>query len=307
MMQRLRFLLLKYTPEFILEAIRRQLKNFRRKRLAKEAAKGNGISYEVILSTLKAAGIKDGDALLVHSSLSKIGFVEGGAKTIVNALEESTGENGTLLMPAFPAEGRNLDYLLANPIFDVVNTPSRMGAITEYFRKLPGTYRSIHPTDSICSRGKDADWFTSGHLNMHRPYAENSPFRRLCDRKGKILMLGTTLNGACTNLHTLEDAFDHFLYPVYMPELFTVDVLDQHGQKRTVQTFVHNPEWSAKRNADALKPLFIREGVLKEFKLGKADCMLIDAAKMLEVMKTYYLKKGVTMYTPEGGPLPNAS
>jgi aminoglycoside 3-N-acetyltransferase len=303
-MQRIRYLLLKYTPEFLLEAIRSQLKNIRRKRLLKEASEGKGLTTDYFINNFKDAGIREGDAVLVHSSLSKLGFVDGGAKTIVNALEDLVGASGTILMPAFPAEGRNLDYILTKPIFDVANTPSRMGSVSEYFRKLPGTFRSIHPTDSVCARGNDADWFTEGHKNMERPYAENSPFRRLCDRKGKILMLGTTLNGACTNLHTLEDAFDKFLYPVYMPNLYPVDVLDQHGQKLTVKTFVHNPEWSAKRNADALKPIFLRNQVLQEFKSGKAECMLIDAAKMLEVMKAKYLNNGVTMYTPSGGPLP---
>ena len=81
-------------------------------------------------------------------------------------------------------------------------------------------------------------------------------------------------------------------------------VIDQNGVRHKVQTYVHDPEWSAKRNCDALKPRFLRKGVLQEGKIGKAQSMLIDAQKMLDVMKKEYREHGVTMYTPEGGPLP---
>lgn len=303
-MQRIRHLLFRLTPEFLLVAIRKRLKEWRRKKLKVQESKGEGLTAEQLTEIFSKAGIKKGDALLVHASLSKIGFVKGGVSTLFAALENCVGRDGTLLMPAFPAEGRNLDYILKHPFFDSRNTPSRMGALSEYFRSAEGTFRSLHPTDSVCAKGKDAAWFTQGHEKLLHPYEAGSPFRKLCDRKGKILMLGTTLNGACTNLHTLEDAVENFMYPVYMPQPYTVEITDEKGIRSTMKTYVHNPEMSAKRNADALKPMFIREQVLTEFRTGNAACMLIDADKMLQVMRRNYFEKGITMYTPEGGPLP---
>jgi aminoglycoside 3-N-acetyltransferase len=300
----LRHTFVKYAPDFLLKAVQRFLKSSRRKALAQQAAKGNVITEQMLISDLKKIGLKTGDAVLVHCSFSKIGFVEGGPATLINALENVTGPEGTLLMPAFPATGRNRDYLEMNPVFDVRNTPSRMGIVSEFFRKLPGTFRSLHPTDSVIARGKDAEWFVAGHFGELRPHGINSPFRRLCTRNGKILMLGTTLNGACTNLHTLEDAFDRFLYPVYDNKLYETTVVDVNGIEHKVKTFVHNPDWSVKRNCDALKPIFIRNGVLTDGVIGKAQSMLIDAEKMLDVMISEYQNKGVTMYTPDGGPLP---
>lgn len=304
MMQRIRYLLMKYTPEFILVKLRNRVRTGRKKKLAEQERKGEGLDFNSFLLQLKQAGINHGDVLLVHSSLSRIGFIEGGAKTVADALKAAVSREGTLLMPAFSAEGRNLDYIKSLDCFDVNNTASKMGAVTEYFRKLPGTFRSLHPTDSICASGKNAAWFVEGHEKLQRPYAAGSPFRKLCDRNGKILMLGTTLNGACTNLHTLEDYFDKFLYPVYMPDLYNVNVRDKNGTEMQMQTFVHNPEWSVKRNADALKPMFIEKGVLKEIIIGKAPSLLIDANRMLNVMVDAYMQNGVTMYTPYGGPLP---
>ena len=112
-------------------------------------------------------------------------------------------------------------------------------------------------------------------------------------------MLGTTLNGACTNLHTLEDSVV-FKYPVYDDQIFSVKMIDHSGTTQTMETKVHNPVWSAKRNCDALKPLFEKENVLSNSVIGEAKCMLIDANKMLETMIDYYNRYGVTMYTPFG-------
>jgi aminoglycoside 3-N-acetyltransferase len=100
-------------------------------------------------------------------------------------------------------------------------------------------------------------------------------------------------------LHTLEDAVV-FKYPVYDNQIFIVKMIDHHGAIHTMETKVHNPVWSAKRNCDALKPLFEKEQALINGKIGEATCMLIDANKMLEVMIDFYNRYGVTMYTPFG-------
>ena len=231
--------------------------------------------------------------------MSKIGYVDGGSKTIVDALSETIGETGTLLFPSFPASGRNRDYLEELPFFDVKNTTSKMGSITEYFRQLDNVSRSMHPTDSVCAKGPLADYYTNSHYAQLTPYNEFSPFRKLCNKRGKILMLGTTLNGACTNLHTLEDALD-FKFPVYDEKIYSVKIIDSEGKKSEVKTKVHNPEYSARRNCDALKPMFERENVLINGMIGEAKSMLIDADKMLESMIRNYKEKGVTMYTPYG-------
>jgi len=290
---------LKYAPGFMLELAKKLKKDRRKKHLAKQQASNSGISREQLLNDLQKIGIRKGDSVLVHSSLSKIGFVVGGSKTVVDALTDAVGESGTLLFPAFPAKGRNKTYLQEHPSFDITNTPSQMGSITEYFRKLPGVFRSFHPTDSVCAKGLLAEYYTNSHFGQLTPYNENSPFRKLCGKNGKILMLGTTLNGACTNLHTLEDAVD-FKFPVYDNDIFTVKMIGENGTEKVMQTKVHDPQYSAKRNCDALKPMFEKEGVLVNGKIGEADSMLIDAKKMLDVMIRNYNEKGITMYTPFG-------
>jgi len=290
---------LKYAPGFLLEWAKKLKKNQRRKQLQQQEQNKSGISKQQLIGDFKSIGLKNGDSVLVHSSLSKIGFVDGGAKTVVDALFDVVGEKGTLLFPAFPVIGRAKTHLENNPFFDINEAKSQMGSITEYFRKLNDVHRSFHPTDSICAKGPLAEYYTNSHFGQLTPYTENSPFRKLCTKKGKILMLGTTLNGACTNLHTLEDAVD-FKFPVYDEKIIEVKMIDADGKESIMKTKVHNPDYSAKRNCDALKPMFEKEGVLVNGIIGEAKSMLIDADKMLEVMIKNYNEKGVTMYTPWG-------
>ncbi len=291
-------LLLKYSPEFILKWAKQLKKNQRRKQLQKQEENNSGISKQTLINDLQQIGLKQGDSVLVHSSLSKIGFVNGGAKTVVDALLETIGEQGTLLFPAFPASGKNKIYLDTHPVFDIKNTPSQMGSISEYFRKLNNVSRSFHPTDSVCAKGHLAEHYTNSHFGQLTPYNELSPFKKLCDKKGKILMLGTNLS-SCSNFHTLEDAVN-FKYPVYDNNIVDVKMIDAGGKESVMQTKVHNPEYSSKRDCNAFKPLFLKENVLVDGNIGEAKSMLMDAFKMHEVMVKYYLEKGVTMYTPFG-------
>lgn len=291
-------LLMKYSPEWLLEFAKRQKKLLRKKELRAQEQSG-GFTKEDLIRDLKNTGIQPGDSLLVHCSLSKIGFIHGGPDTLIQALLETLGKEGTLLMPSFPAGGRNKDYIETNKVFDVRLTPSAMGKVSETFRLMPGVHRSLHPTDPVCAYGPLAKFYTETHFGQLTPYNEFSPFRKLADKHGKILMLGTTLNGAGTSLHTLEDAVD-FPYPVYDKNIYEVTIIDENGKEHQVKTKVHNPTQSAKRNCDALKPGFISAGVLKEYTIGQAQSLLIDAAGMFQTMLTNFKERGVTMYTPYG-------
>ena len=99
-----------------------------------------------ISEDLSALGVRRGGVLLVHSSLRSLGYVPGGAETVIRGLLHALGEEGTLLLPSL-----SYDHATPrNPYFDIRRTPSNVGAIAEYFRQRPGTLRSMHPTHSVC-------------------------------------------------------------------------------------------------------------------------------------------------------------
>ena len=143
-------------------------------------------------------GIKSGDVILMHSSYKSLGELEGGAKAFYDTFLEVLGEEGTLVIPTLSYESVTRN----NPVFNLRTTPSCIGYLTEYFRtKVDGVVRSVHPTHSCCALGKYAKELTKLHYLDKTPVGENSPFRKLPEYGGKILMLGcdprrnTTLHG----------------------------------------------------------------------------------------------------------------
>lgn len=148
-------------------------------------------------------GVDPGITLVVHSSLSSIGWVVGGASTVVSVLLDVIGEHGTLAMPAAtPQCGDPTSWTEAQGEFDLRTTPTSMGAIPETFRTWPGTVRSDHPLESVCARGPAADEITSEHP-LAFSEGPGTPFGKLYDLDSRILLLGVGFN-RCTALHFAE-------------------------------------------------------------------------------------------------------
>lgn len=288
------------TPTVLLQLNRQRKKNNVNQSLNKQKSKGEVVTESQLVNNLLAIGIEKGDTVLVHSSLSKMGYLDHGPKTFVDALLNVVGEKGNILMPTSPNAVFQLNYIQNTPFFDVLNSPSKLGAITEYFRTLPNSIRSLNATEPVSAIGPLAEYFTKDHFNQLTPYNEHSPFYKVGEKNGKILYVGVTLDNAGTSLHTLEDEIEGFKYPVYYPVDFDFTVIDEKGQNHKVKTKVHNPEWSKKRKCDGLIPGFESEGVLKKVKIGKADTLLVDANGFFKTMVKLYKSKGVTMYTPNG-------
>lgn len=296
----MRNILRKISPQFLLDWYRNSKKRNKDSKLLREKQQGKIYTKKYFVRQFKKLGISKGDVLLVHSSLSKIGYVENGPKDVVEALLEVVGDDGHLLMPNSPNSSFQLDYIKNLDFFDLANSKSKLGAISEYFRLLPDAIRSAHPTEPVSCIGPDAEYFVGHHFGNLTPYNENSPFYRVSERNGKILYLGVTLDNAGTNLHTLEDSIENFKFPVYHPEPFEVKIRFENRTLRSMNTLVHNPDQSKKRKCDGLIPLFEEKGVLKKVKIGNAKSLLVDAKGMYDVMLDEYKTNGVTMYTPKG-------
>jgi aminoglycoside 3-N-acetyltransferase len=286
-------------PNFIKEIFRSLKRKKRKAELLNQQQSGQGLTKDDLKQSLLNAGIQPGDHLMVHASLSKMGFIEGGADTVVDVLKEAVGTLGIVLMPTSPIARLQLDYVSDYPLFDVLNTPSAMGKISEVFRTSDGVVRSYHPTEPVAAWGKKAYEYIKDHTANNTPYHWDSPYGKLIQHGGKILYIGVTLDNAGTHLHTLEDALDVGV-PVYYSKEFKLSVIDYEGSEMMVATKVHNPEYSKKRRCDELLPMFLREGVYREVYIGKAKTLVFDAKKMFDVMVTAFTERGVTMYNSEG-------
>lgn len=154
----------------------------------------------LIADELLETGLRPGAVILVHSSLSRLGWVEGGPGTVIAGLRLALGAQGTLLLPAFSYASVGDD----NPFFDVRTTPSCVGAIPEWFRQQPGVIRSVHPTHSVCGAGRLAAPICGEHHLDTTPVGAHSPLRRVYDFFGQVIFLGCGM-APNTSMHGVEE------------------------------------------------------------------------------------------------------
>ena len=301
----LRALLKSYAPQRLLKFLLRTTRRWLRRQKFKGI--GRYVQRDVIDKTrltgdLRALGLQAGDTVLVHSSLSSLGYVEGGADTVIDALLAAIAPGGTLAMPTF-AGGRMLDYVQSGVVFDVRTTPSHTGKITEVFRQREGVLRSLHPTHSVAALGPNAKRLTEGHERCPVALGPGSPFVRLIELGGKILCLGVEIS-YITSYHAFEDLTPDFPEPVYVAESFSCSVVGYDGNITTVVTRAHDPVIAARRiekrpdKLREIKRLFREEGILSEGHVGKANAYLMSAKRMNDVLGKL-LRMGITIYASE--------
>src|SRR5271157_5699505 len=122
----------------LLRAGKRSAKRWLKARRAAWVRNFRSFTHQDFKRLLSRLGIERGDVLLVHSSYRGFDGFQGNAADVILALEEAVGQKGTVLMPTMPFAGSAVDYVSRNPVFDVNATPSRMGLLTELFRRSPG-------------------------------------------------------------------------------------------------------------------------------------------------------------------------
>ena len=158
--------------------------------------------FEILVNDLRKIGLCPADAVLIHSSYKSMGGLDGGIQTLIDAVLAVIGEKGTLIVPT-------LSYATVtpeNPVFDYLNTPSCVGAISNYVLKMDGAVRSVHPTHSCAAIGYKKEYYTKDHFHDTTPVGKCSPFYKLREDNGKILILGCSTHSN-TSMHGVEEFF----------------------------------------------------------------------------------------------------
>ena len=134
-------------------------------------------AVESLAQDWRGAGLREGDVVLIHSSLRRTvrrsaqGDKPPAVTEILASFQQAVGDTGTLLFPLF-----NFQFTEGVP-FDIRSTPSQMGVLTETARQLEGAVRTGHPIYSFAVIGARADQFTG--IDNHSGYGADSPFARL--------------------------------------------------------------------------------------------------------------------------------
>lgn len=225
------------------------------------------ITFEKILFSLGLMGIKENDILLVHSALTGIGYVEGGADTVIDALLAAIGKEGTLVMSTLT---------MWDKPFDPDNTPSAVGIISEKFRQRPGVLRSLHPVHSVAAYGPKARYITEGHDGCPTGCGEGTPYMKVAELGGKIMLLGVDMDRN-TMMHTLEELADSRY-------LLTLDIpAPMYPPYNGKGIFTLKKFPPGHRDYLSITRLLRKECVLIEGKIGNAVTKVIDAQGLLRV------------------------
>jgi aminoglycoside 3-N-acetyltransferase len=170
-----------------------------------------------LLEDLQALGLANGDTVIVHSSLSALGWIAGGPQAVVEALTHAVGPQGTIVMPTHtseltdpvdwsnpPVPAEWVPTIRAEiPAFDRdLTQPQDMGKVVESFLMQPDVRRSNHPTVSFAARGPAAATIVDSHP-LTPELGESSPLGRLYELDAKVLLLGVT-HASNTSLHLAE-------------------------------------------------------------------------------------------------------
>jgi aminoglycoside 3-N-acetyltransferase len=284
-----------------LESIRRQKGANRLKQTERHVTRAQ------LAADLLKLGVEPGDTLFVHSSLKSLGYVEGGPDTVVRALQDAVGENGTLLLPTYYMPGGTIKGTceLTDYVFDARKHGTNMGRLPEAFLASPGTKRSIHPTHSVSAWGQHAIFLTEAHHKSPSVFGLGSPWQRFLQiPNAKVLGLGISM-GPVTFYHLLEDTLgDDFPARVWQDKTFQIPCLDNDGKTWNVPVRPFNTTLSARRIdhklradlQDYFKREFERAGLRVNGRVGDANSWFIPAQGFFDQLKIL-AGENITIYS----------
>lgn len=248
------------------------------------------ITVPSLIRDLQKLGLHEGMTLIVHSAISQLGWVCGGAQAVVMALEATLGESGTLVMPTHsnhlsdPSQWQNPPVPASwwqviqetMPAYQPDLTPTReMGSVVECFRKQTGVIRGSHPHYSFAAWGKHAATVAVQNQPLDFSFSNDSTLARLYDLDGWVLLLGVG-HESNTSLHLAEYRTD---YPGKQVKRVGVPIL-LAGQRQWVEFQDINwdsDDFPALGDDFALETQFVHQG-----RVGQATALLMPQRPLVD-------------------------
>ena len=255
------------------------------------------VTKEMLVQALEKTGVRKGQILEVHSSLSSFHYVIGGARTIVDALMEVEGEGGTILMPTQVSDNSEQGDWCNPPVspdayqtirdsipaYDpLLSDVDGMGAVVENFRHREGVVISSHPAVSYAAWGRYAKLLCN-RQSLHFPLSEESPTARLYELKGYVLLIGCDLDKA-TCMHLAEYRTD------CRPIKINGAKVTENGRdvwKKYLDLDINSEDFLK------IKKTMQRKNMIREIMLGGCKIMFFPAAAAIDEATAYFERTSV--------------
>ena len=294
------------------------------------------ITRDELRESLARLGLAAGETVYARVSMRSLGFVTGGPAALIEAILEIVGPGGTLVTTAWPAgDAGRVD---PSARFDLRETPSLSGLLSETLRLYPGACRSLNPIASMVAVGARASELMAGHERCERPFGPDSPYARLWRAQPRLLLVGTHMGGI---LHHVQDRVG---FPnLYLAGLVDIETIDGQGVTGRVRTsllragippvvilsgsrpenrdYLLIPDYALifppQRERDIMEAGYLRfnrsrflgrrdrlqaRGILRVGRLGSAEAALLDGARMLDQVEkdlAWDLARHKEEYDPE--------
>jgi aminoglycoside 3-N-acetyltransferase len=237
--------------------------------------------------------IQSNDVVFIHSALGhlNLGF---SATKVLPILKQIVGDKGTLLFPTYP-QLTSYEFLRNGHVFDIRNSSSYTGYLTELARLDKQAFRSFHPAKSVCAIGYHASELTNSHDQSVYPYDNCSPYFKIVPYDGKIVGLGVSTE-RLSFVHCIDDYLkDNYPISVYHDIIFDAKCIDQNGNMKIVRTYAHDLK-KIKHHVPKYMKKYIPDEICRDMKVHKRHFFFASSkelfSKMLELAK-----KKITIYS----------
>jgi aminoglycoside 3-N-acetyltransferase len=228
-----------------------------------------------LVEALRSVGVEEGDTIMLHSAFRESNGFRGTPADVADAFLTALGEAGNLIMVSLPTTGASHEYLSRLSVFDVRKVPSRMGLVSEFFRRREGVLRSLHPSHPMLAFGPRAHWIVEGHDQCLYPCGPGTPFDKAVELDGKIVFFDTGL-GKMTFFHWLEHRIrDRLEVPLYQEEPFTIPVIDRDGNGGLVRTYAFSQEIIDRRRDFILHDEMFKAGIVRRGGVGNTSLLAV--------------------------------
>jgi aminoglycoside 3-N-acetyltransferase len=269
-----------------------------------------------LLEQSRQLGLSSGDSVMVHASLRSVGRILGGPDVLIDALTDTIGPAGTMMMyvgceQPFDDVGRGCytaeeeALILAHcPPFDLMTARASraFGALAELFRTRPGVICSRNPGARMAALGARADWITREHP-LNYGMGAGSPLEKLCETDGKVLLLGSDPDEV-TLLHYAEN-----LAPIARKKTVRVKLpLPVDGKRTWIEIEECNSstgirDWPERFFADIVQA-FVQTPNVRTARLGNAVTHCLDAKALVDFAIPIMVETAARLDAPAmiGGP-----